>query len=185
MLNKGLFLDRDGVVNIEKKYVYRLKDFEFIEGIFEGLKHFQEIGYLLFVITNQAGIARGYYYERDFQIVNNWMVRQFDLHGVPISKVYYCPYHPKFGIGPYKRDTYCRKPNPGMIFQAQREFQLDLSKSILVGDQETDIGAGIQAGLKRNILIQNTHQMKLPNTKANWIIDSLRDLPKIKNVLSD
>jgi D-glycero-D-manno-heptose 1,7-bisphosphate phosphatase len=112
-MRKALFLDRDGVINIEKEYLYKIDDFEFIEGIFSTCKYFQDKGYLLIVITNQAGIARGKYTENDLKLLNQWMVQQFSNRGVLISNVYYCPHHPKF-----TGECDCRKPNPGMIYQA-------------------------------------------------------------------
>jgi len=103
-------------------------------------------GYLLFIITNQAGIARGYYTEEQFHVLIDWMIKQFENQGVLIKKVYLCPYHPDFTGG-----CECRKPNPGMILQAAKEFDIDLSESILIGDKESDIEAGERAGVKTNI----------------------------------
>ncbi len=110
---------------------------------------------MLIIITNQAGIGRGYYSEEDFCILNEWMLTQFANKGVHISKVYYSPFHPEHGIGKYKRESFYRKPNSGMILQAQKEFDIDLAKSILVGDKESDIEAGINAGVKVNVLVSN------------------------------
>lgn len=184
MNNKALFLDRDGVINAEKNYVYKIKDFEFIDGVFEVLLHFQTIGYLLIVITNQAGIARGYYNERDFHLLITWMLKQFKMHGIFISKVYYCPYHPKYGVGGYKKDAFCRKPNPGMILEAKKDFKIDLSKSILVGDKESDIDAGINAGIKTNILIESCNKADLQNTRANLTIKRIKDLMYFRDTFS-
>ena len=150
--HKALFLDRDGVINIEKNYVYKIEDFEFIDGIFGLCKAAYECGYLIFVITNQAGIGRGYYSEKDFWMLTNWMLNQFTDKGILITKVYYCPYHPKQGIGYYHRDSYDRKPNPGMILRARDEFNLNLGSSMLVGDKESDILAGIAADVGLNVL---------------------------------
>ncbi|MED0676150.1 HAD family hydrolase [Aneurinibacillus thermoaerophilus] len=155
MKNKALFLDRDGVINVEKNYVHKIEDFEFMDGIFETLRYFQEKGYLLIIITNQAGIGRGYYTEEQFHILNDWMLSEFEKEGIYITKVYYCPYHPEHGIGKYKRDSFDRKPNPGMILKSQKEFNIDLSKSILVGDKESDIQAGKRAGVNVNIIFSN------------------------------
>jgi D-glycero-D-manno-heptose 1,7-bisphosphate phosphatase len=175
-MNKALFLDRDGVINKEVNYLYKIEDFEFLEGVIETCRYFQNAGYLLFVITNQAGIARGYYTEDDFHILNNWMLEQFKNSGSHITKVYYSPYHPVYGIGKYKQDTLCRKPKPGMILQAQQEFNLDLSASILVGDKESDIEAGIAAGVRTNILVRSGHSIDEEQTLANLIVDCLSNL---------
>ena len=180
-MNKALFLDRDGVINVEKGYVNKIEDFEFIDGIFEVLGYFQESGYLLIIITNQAGIARGYYTEEDFHILNNWMLKQFEYKEIHIKKVYFSPYHPKYGIDRYRKQTLCRKPNPGMIIEAQKEFNLDLFQCILVGDKESDIEAGINAGIGTNILIKNIHNAELSNSKANLIINNINDLLGLDN----
>lgn len=173
---KALFLDRDGVINKEKHYVYKIDDFEFIEGIFESCKYFQDKEYLIFVITNQAGIARGYYTNEDFNNITNWMLKQFDNKGIKIAKVYYSPFHPIYGIGQYKLDSWCRKPNPGMLEQAKREFAVDLSQSILVGDKETDIEAGIAANIGVNVLVRSGAKINEKTTKANLIINSIKEL---------
>ncbi len=161
-MNRALFLDRDGVINVEKNYVYRIEDFEFIPGIFELAHAAQEAGYLLVVITNQAGIARGYYSEDDFHRLTQWMLDQFARVGIIIDKVYYCPYHPDEGKGSYKRDSFDRKPNPGMILRGKNDLNLDLADSILIGDKESDIEAGQCAGVGKLILLR-IHSSKYNN----------------------
>ena len=178
-MNKALFLDRDGVINKEVNYLYKTQEFEFIEGVFETCKFFQDAGYLLIVVTNQAGIARGYYSEEEFHVLNNWMLEQFENRGVKITKVYYSPFHPKHGLGKYRKDSKCRKPKPGMIFQAKNEFDIDLSESILVGDKESDIEAGLAAKVGFNILVQSGHEIDANSTKANVIADSIREIPQL------
>ncbi|CAN7742746.1 HAD family hydrolase [Paenibacillus sp. LjRoot153] len=155
MRAKALLLDRDGVINLDKSYVYKVEDFEFSKGIFETLLRFQHAGFVLIIVTNQAGIGRGYYTEDDFWALTAWMTGQFEAHGVRIAKVYFCPYHPVHGIGEYKQDAFCRKPNPGMILQAMRELQLDLASSVIIGDKESDIEAGLRAGVGTTILIRD------------------------------
>ena len=93
-MKKALFLDRDGVINKEKNYLYKIEDFEFIDGVFDTCRYFQDLGYLIIVITNQAGIARGKYTEKDFEILTTWMLKEFEKENITISKVYYCPHHP-------------------------------------------------------------------------------------------
>jgi len=150
LMPKALFLDRDGIVNVEKNYVHQIKDFEFISEVFEMIKLFQKYGFLIFIITNQAGIARGYYSEAQYQELTTWMLDQFRLKKISISKVYHCPHHPQ-------DDCECRKPKPGMILQAQKDFNLDLKESYLIGDKESDIEAGISAGIIHNLLIGENH----------------------------
>jgi D-glycero-D-manno-heptose 1,7-bisphosphate phosphatase len=148
-MNKGLFLDRDGVINQEINYLHRIKDVIFIEGIFEICRFYQKNGFQLFIITNQAGIAKGYYSEEDFQNLTDWMNEEFKKEGIQITKVYHCPHHPDI-----TGDCSCRKPHPGMILEAQQEFHLDLSKSILIGDKLSDIEAGQNAGIRCNFYIE-------------------------------
>lgn len=158
-MNKALFLDRDGVINIEKNYVYKIEDFDFIDGIFELVKSFQDKGYLIIVITNQAGIGRGYYTEVDFHKLNSWMIDQFKQKGIIITDVYYCPYHPTHGIGEYLMDSLDRKPNPGMILKAKEKYDINLTESILIGDKDSDIQAGEKAGVGRNINVGHGREL--------------------------
>jgi D-glycero-D-manno-heptose 1,7-bisphosphate phosphatase len=148
----ALFLDRDGVINVDHGYVSRPEDFEPIEGIFDLCREAQRQGYLIIVITNQAGIGRGYYTEADFEALTTWMIGRFEEEGIAIADVYHCPFHPEHGIGPYKADTACRKPHPGMLLQAAAEHGIDLAGSVLVGDKPSDIQAGIGAGVGRLFL---------------------------------
>lgn len=147
---KALFLDRDGTINIEKDYVYKIEDFEFIDGIFELIKSYQKQEFLIFIITNQAGIARGFYTENDYAILTNWMLKQLELQGIKITKVYHCPHHPEI-----TGKCNCRKPNPGMILGAIHEFNIDPVNSVLIGDKKSDILAGKNAGIKKNFYIQD------------------------------
>jgi D-glycero-D-manno-heptose 1,7-bisphosphate phosphatase len=156
MMNKALFLDRDGTINVEKNYVYKIVDFEFRNGIFELVRDFCLRGYLIFVITNQAGIARGLYTEKDFHLLTGWMVDQFRLRGIQITKVYFCPHHPDI-----TGECTCRKPQPGMLLKAMEEFGVDAAASVLVGDRESDIQAGLNAHIGTNYLIRETGRVTL------------------------
>lgn len=148
----ALFLDRDGVINVDHGYVFRREQFEFIDGIFDLCRAAKTLGYLVFVVTNQAGIGRQYYSEHDFAELTAWMCRVFREHKAEIDKVYFCPYHPVHGIGSYKVDSPFRKPRPGMILQAAQEFNVNLKRSVLVGDKQSDMDAGISAGVGHNLL---------------------------------
>ncbi|MCU0454981.1 MAG: D-glycero-beta-D-manno-heptose 1,7-bisphosphate 7-phosphatase [Bacteroidales bacterium] len=139
---KALFIDRDGVINVDKVHVYRKEDFEFNEGIFDLCRKYIEEGFLIIVITNQAGIAKGLYSEKDFDILTRWMLEQFSGKGIEISGVYHCPHHPDV-----TGRCQCRKPEPGMILRAARDFDLDISECQLIGDKETDLEAGRRAGI--------------------------------------
>jgi D-glycero-D-manno-heptose 1,7-bisphosphate phosphatase len=151
-MNKALFLDRDGVINVDKVHVYLKEDFEFSEGIFKLCRKYLDKGYMILVITNQAGIAKGIYTEEDYIKLTDWMIEQFRDRDIKISKVYHCPHHPEIdGI------CNCRKPDPGMILQAVKEFDLDISQCILVGDKESDLEAGRRAGIPES----NLHRFTL------------------------
>lgn len=140
------------MINVNHGYVHDSKRFEFIDGIFDLARVAHAGGYKLVVITNQSGIGRGYYSEHQFHQLTDWMCDEFSNAGAPIEKVYFSPFHPIAGCGAYKKDDVSRKPRPGMIFQAQREMNLDLRSSILIGDNASDIKAGIAAGVGSNIL---------------------------------
>lgn len=168
MTNKALFLDRDGVINVDHGYVYRKEDFEFVDGIFEACRHFQEQGYLLIVVTNQSGIARGMYSEAQFQELTDWMVERFKEQGVTITKVYHCPHHPDFGPAD-ERDCDCRKPKPGMILRGIEEFDLAPAECIMIGDKESDMKAAEAAHLSRRIMVSEASQSMTKNAKTSFI----------------
>lgn len=142
---KALFLDRDGVINVDYGYVCKREEFKFINGIFDLCRYAQSLGYSIFVVTNQSGIGRGYYTEHDFNDLSEWMCGVFQDKGITIEKVYCCPARPD-------ENSPDRKPMPGMILKAAEEFRIDLSSSILIGDKITDIQAGISAGVGFNFL---------------------------------
>ncbi len=172
-MNKVLFLDRDGVINKEINYLYKISDFEFIDGVFETCKYFQNKGYLIIIVTNQAGIAREKYTKNDFHILTDWMVGEFIKNDVTISKVYYCPHHPDIDV-----DCKYRKPKPGMLNAADTDFNIDFSNSVLVGDKNSDIKAGSNAGVGFNFLISTGHKIEQP-IKDIPILSNLRELIKL------
>lgn len=149
----ALFLDRDGVINVEKHYVHRIADFDFMDGIFALCQAALARGMAIVVVTNQAGIGRGYYSEQQFHVLSEWMCAQFAAQGVALDKVYFCPYHPQHGVGAYRAESFDRKPNPGMLLRAQAELGLDLARSVLIGDNITDIQAARAAGVGRALLL--------------------------------
>jgi D-glycero-D-manno-heptose 1,7-bisphosphate phosphatase len=173
--NKALFLDRDGVINVDTGHVHRRESFEFIPGIFELCRAAQELGYLIVVVTNQAGIARGYYSESDFNDLTDWMMDQFAEKNVRITRLYYCPYHPVFGVGRYKHDSPDRKPNPGMLLGAQRDLDIDMASSILIGDKLSDLEAGRTAGVGTQILLSSENP-KFETQELCYVSASLDDI---------
>jgi D-glycero-D-manno-heptose 1,7-bisphosphate phosphatase len=154
-LQKALFLDRDGVINVDHGYLYKPSKVEFVDGIFDLCQRFQSAGYLIVVITNQSGIGRGYYTEHDFHKLSQWMKDEFASRGIVISKFYFCPHHATGAKGEYLKDCDCRKPKPGMLLQAAKELDIDLCKSVLVGDKYSDIQAANSAGLQRCVLLKS------------------------------
>ncbi|MFP4089736.1 MAG: D-glycero-beta-D-manno-heptose 1,7-bisphosphate 7-phosphatase [Cyclobacteriaceae bacterium] len=175
MRRKALFLDRDGVINEDKNYVHRIEDFVFIKGVFSLLRKAQELGYLLIVVTNQAGIARGYYHEEDFHQLTRWMKQEMMKEGIFLDHVYFCPYHPQHGLGSYKRQSSCRKPAPGMILQAEKDYAIDLSASMLIGDKESDIEAGLAAGVGTTCLLLHDLPALPQPSNATHTIHHLKD----------
>lgn len=137
-MNKAIFLDRDGTINVEKHYLYKIEDFEFLPGVVAALQELQRVGFLLIVITNQSGIARGYYTEDDFQKLNDWMVSTLKEQGVTIADVYYCPHLPDAQVEAYRKNCTCRKPMLGMFEQAVLDYNIDLCQSYAIGDKIRD-----------------------------------------------
>ncbi|MCX7738298.1 MAG: D-glycero-beta-D-manno-heptose 1,7-bisphosphate 7-phosphatase [Hydrogenothermaceae bacterium] len=172
---KAVFLDRDGVINVDKGYVHRIEDFEFYQNVFEALRKLQEAGFKLFVVTNQSGIAVGYYTEDDFLKLTDYMLQQLNREGIRIEKVYYCPHHENGTVDRYSFKCDCRKPESGMIRQAISEFGVDPSKSFLVGDKENDILAAHKEGV-RAILVKTGHGLKYKdNTAADFVAENILD----------
>jgi D-glycero-D-manno-heptose 1,7-bisphosphate phosphatase len=156
MRERALFLDRDGVVNEEVGYLHRADEVRFVDGIFSLCRTAAGLGYRLIVVTNQAGIARGYYSEADFEVLMEFMRTELRAEGVELDAVYYCPFHPEHGVGKYKQEHEDRKPGTGMLRRGVKEFGVDLSESILVGDRCSDVGAANAAGLRQTFLISGT-----------------------------
>lgn len=156
-MNKALFLDRDGVINIDKGYVHKPEDCEFVDGIFDLVKRANDLNYKVIVVTNQAGIARGYYTEDQFKYFSEWMQQKFQEHSAKIDYIYYCPHHPESGLGEYLAICNCRKPNPGMFLNAKSDFHLEMRSSIMIGDNISDMLAAAAASVGQLYLFkQNT-----------------------------
>ena len=163
--SKALFLDRDGVINVEKEYLYKIEDVEFVAGIFELCRHYQAQGYLIIIVTNQSGIARGLYSEVDFACLSAWMREQFMQQGITISAIYHCPHHPEFTGA-----CTCRKPQPQMLLDAAQTYHIDMAHSLLIGDSERDIEAGIAAGVGETILLTDNTDI---TSRATRVIKEL------------
>ena len=153
--SKALFLDRDGVINVDHGYVYKPEEFEFIADVFSAVKAFSDDGFLIVVITNQSGIGRGYYSESQFDHLTQWMMNEFNSRGITISTVKFCPHHPKNAQPEYLMDCDCRKPAPGMILDAISELNIDPAQSIFVGDKESDMKAASSANVQFKYLVES------------------------------
>ncbi|WP_228126428.1 D-glycero-beta-D-manno-heptose 1,7-bisphosphate 7-phosphatase [Candidatus Marinarcus aquaticus] len=169
-MQKAIFIDRDGVINVEKNYLYKIEDFEFIEGVFEALKSFQTLGYKLFIITNQSGIARGYYTLDDFNRLTEWMLQQFEKKEITISDVQLCPH------GPHD-ECNCRKPKTGMIDAILKKHAIDLTQSWLIGDKTSDIECAQNAGIAHTIQVKSGHEFE--TSLAEYVCDSIKEAKDI------
>jgi D-glycero-D-manno-heptose 1,7-bisphosphate phosphatase len=143
---RAVFLDRDGTVNEEREYLFRIEDFTFIPGVPAAIRRLNEAGWLVVVVTNQSGVARGYYGEADVGRLHRHIQDELAAAGARIDGFYLCPHHPSEGIGEYRRDCDCRKGRPGMLLQAAAELGIDLARSYMVGDKVADVEAAEGAG---------------------------------------
>jgi D-glycero-D-manno-heptose 1,7-bisphosphate phosphatase len=173
-LNRAAFLDRDGVINVDKGYVHRVEDVEFVAGVFDVCHWLVQRDFCLVVVTNQTGVARGFYTEQDVLQLHAWFAAQFARRGIPLKRFYYCPHHPELGHPPYKVVCPCRKPAPGMLLRAQQDCNLDLARSLLIGDRESDIEAGRTAGLAVTIRVQD--EADGTPSRASIAVPRLREL---------
>jgi D-glycero-D-manno-heptose 1,7-bisphosphate phosphatase len=164
-VKRAAFLDRDGVVNVDRGYVSRREDFVFVAGVLEGARRLRDLGFALVVVTNQSGIGRGLYDVDAYEELTSWMETQFKNAGAPLAGVYYCPHHPTDALGEYRRACDCRKPAPGMLLTAARELGLDLGTSSLFGDKESDLLAARAAGVPVRVLL-GTDAATLPKPPA-------------------
>jgi D-glycero-D-manno-heptose 1,7-bisphosphate phosphatase len=172
MLNKTIFLDRDGVINKEVNYLHRIKDCEFIDGIFEACIYLQDIGFKIVIITNQSGIARGYFNENDYQILTDWITLQFNEKSIELLDIFHCPHGPDSNCS-------CRKPRPGMFLEAQKKYSIDMTNSWLIGDKEVDIVAANNAGITNTILVRSGHKINERISNAKHILNSISDCIKV------
>jgi D-glycero-D-manno-heptose 1,7-bisphosphate phosphatase len=159
MSRRGAFIDRDGVLNEDRAYVHRVADYAFIPGSVDALRQLQQAGYLLVLITNQSGIARGLFTEADYHQLESYISEQLAQSGVSLDSVQYCPHLPDAPVAEYRQDCECRKPRPGMILDAAKLLDVDLTHSILVGDRRSDIEAGRAAGVGHCYLVRSGQKL--------------------------
>lgn len=171
-MKRAVFLDRDGVINVDKNYVFKQSDFEFVENIFSELKYLQELDFLLFIITNQSGISRGYYTKTDFDILTDWMLKKFAEQKINISQVEYCPHRPE-------EKCKCRKPEIGMIENILENYDVDLSNSWLIGDRLSDIECAKSIGIMNTIRIDNNISNIINISKSQYECKNISFIRKI------
>jgi D-glycero-D-manno-heptose 1,7-bisphosphate phosphatase len=167
MAIKTIFLDRDGVINKEVGYLFRIADFEFIDGVFDACQNFHILGFKIIIISNQSGIGRGYYNENDYHNLTEWMLGQFNNNNIKILDTFYCPHTPELLCE-------CRKPNPGMLLEAKNKHNIDMANSWMIGDTDKDIKAANLAGITNTILVRSGHLIDEPNSKSRFITDSIK-----------
>ena len=176
-MTSAVFLDRDGVINVDHGYVSTWERFEFLPGVPDALRALQDAGYLLIVVSNQSGIGRGYYCEADMESLNQAIAQHLgSTVGVTLSEFYHCPHHPTEAAGEFRRQCDCRKPAPGMIRQAVLDHGIDLKTSLLVGDKDSDIEAGRAAGVTRLFKVVDSPQTATPADDVQLVI-GLSEVP--------
>ena len=169
---KTIFLDRDGVINKEKNYLYKIEDFEFINGVFQACLHLNNLGYKIIIVTNQSGISRGYYSIQDLEKLNDWILSEFKKNHVDILDVFYCPHIPS-------DKCKCRKPKPGMFFSAKDKHNINMKKSWVIGDSERDITAASLAGITNSIIVRSGHKIDEKNSQAKFHLNSIKDIKDV------
>ncbi len=165
---RAIFLDRDGIINVDHGYVSQIKDFEFNEGIFEVLRSLQSKGFLLIVVTNQSGIGRGYYTEEEYMKLTSYYVEELMNEGIKIDAVYHCPHAPE-------EKCKCRKPQSGMLKAAKKQFNIDMKNSWMIGDKESDMLAGKNAGVENRVYVSETSK----SSEASYTVKCVKELDSL------
>ncbi|MEQ9919248.1 D-glycero-beta-D-manno-heptose 1,7-bisphosphate 7-phosphatase [Pectobacterium brasiliense] len=175
----AVFLDRDGTINVDHGYVHDIDHFQFIDGVIDAMRELKSMGFALVVVTNQSGIARGKFTEDQFMQLTEWMDWSLADRGVDLDGIYFCPHHPEAGEGEYRQSCDCRKPEPGMLLSAQRELNIDMAASYMVGDKLEDVQAAIGAGIGKKLLVRTGKPVtEQGEALADGVLESLADLPK-------
>lgn len=157
-----IFLDRDGIINIDTGYTHKIEDFQFVPGILDAARAWEAAGYAIIIVTNQSGIGRGYYTDTDFRHLTEWMISEFKKESITIRAVYYCPHPPQVKCE-------CRKPSPGMLTEAIKTHTLNPEQCWMIGDKLSDIEAGIAAGIHNTVLIGEADPSALPKFQVRSI----------------
>ncbi len=170
MLSKAVFIDRDGTLNVEKGHVHRKEDFELLPGVLDALKILSGHGIAIYIVTNQAGIAKGYYTEEDSALLTRHFLEKFEEEGIKISEVLFCPHHPEATVPEYKKVCSCRKPATGFIESILKKRKLKREDSILIGDKNTDIEAGKKLGLLTYLVETGYGWKEKETTQADYVV---------------
>ena len=179
--NAAILLDRDGVLNKDTGYVYQVEKLTILPGVLEALTKLKAAQYKLIVVTNQSGIARGYYKESDVVKVHTYMDNIFRKQNIEISGWYYCPHHPEGVIERYRKTCKCRKPEPGMLLTATKDWNIDLESSYMIGDKSSDIMAGLAAGVKTIQILAKYPSSEKAHFTASSLLESLKFIPLNNN----
>lgn len=172
-MKRAVFLDRDGVIVEDSDYVYRIDQLKLIPGSAEAIKLLNENGFLTIIVTNQAGVAKGYFTEKDIMLFNDSMKEKLIEHGAYIDAIYYCPHHPDAKIEKYKINCDCRKPKPGMLKDAEKRFDIDFGRSFIIGDRLSDIAAGKYVGCKTIMVLTGYGKGEPKNDRIDHITQNL------------
>lgn len=172
---KAVFIDRDGTINEEKQYVHKIEDFQLIPGSLEALKLLTQHGVKIYIITNQAGIAKGYFTLKQFHKLTEYMLTFFRDEGIKIEKLLYCPHHPDGIVQEYSKDCLCRKPNTKLLEDVIEENDFKMEEIVLIGDKNSDIEAGRRLGIKTYLVETGFGFAEKANTKAMFIRSNLKD----------
>lgn len=174
----AIFLDRDGTMNVDHGYVHEIDNFQFIDGVIEAMQELKKMGYALVMVTNQSGIARGMFSEDTFMQLTEWMDWSLADRDIDLDGIYFCPHHPEAVVEEYRQQCDCRKPESGMLLAAQKELNIDMAASYMVGDKIDDMLAGKAAGVGKKVLVRSGKPVTEEGEKAaDWVINSLADLP--------
>lgn len=175
----AIFLDRDGTINVDHGYVHEIDNFQFIDGVIDALRELKKMGFVLVLVTNQSGIARGKFSEDQFMQLTEWMDWSLADRDVDLDGIYFCPHHPDGLEGEYRQRCDCRKPEPGMLLEAQQELHIDMAASYMVGDKPEDMLAAVAAGVGTKVLVRSGKPVDERGEKlADWVLDSLAELPQ-------
>lgn len=177
-MNKVVFLDRDGTINVDKDYLYKVEDFEYLPGVVDGLKYLQSLGYLLIIITNQSGIGRGYYSEEDYYVLDKWLKEDLKKRGVIIAGSYFCPHLPDAIVERYRCTCDCRKPGTKLFWKAQADFDIDMNSSIAIGDKLRDLTICEETDMNGVLLSDGIQCADKYLVCKNWgeVIDAIKSL---------